>query len=172
VQNAGCDESQNCLTNGGKDGRPVTRFPGQLRLHRALDEIGWTDLDGLNEAARQKFQLLAEPVLITKDGIILSGIGSWRLALSEERRDISCIEYDINEDESLQFFLAIHRARSRLNSFVLIRLALTLEPYLQQKALEKMRIGGRCKGSTDLSKADRIDVRREIANAAGTELAA
>jgi hypothetical protein len=89
------------------------------------------------------------------------------LALSEHKQHISCIELDINEDESLQYILAIHRTRSRWNSIVLIRLALTLEPHFQQKALENMRTGGRCKGSTNLSKADRIEVRREIANAAG-----
>jgi hypothetical protein len=158
----------NEIASDHKEGRPVTRFPEQLRPHRSLDEIGWTDTDDLNQVARRKVQPLPDPVLITKNGIILSGIGSWRLALSEHRQHISCIEYDVDEDESLQYVLAIHRTRSRWNSFVLIRLALTLEPYFQQKALDNMRTGGRFKGSTNLSKADRIDVRREIATAAGS----
>jgi hypothetical protein len=35
----------------GLEGRPVLRSPGQLRLHRALEELGWTRLIGeLNEA--------------------------------------------------------------------------------------------------------------------------
>lgn len=129
-----------------KEGSPVTRFPEQLRPHRSLDEIGWTDIDDLNQVARRKCQPLPDPVLITKNGTILSGIGSWRLALSEHRQHISCIEYDIDEDESLQYILAIHRTRSRWNPFVLIRLALTLEPHFQQKALDNMRTGGRYKG--------------------------
>jgi len=158
----------NEIASDHKEGRPVTRFPEQLRPHRALDEIGWTDIHDLNEAARRKFQLLPEPVRTTKNGTILSGIGSWRLALSEHRQQISCIEYDVNEDESLQYILAIHRTRSRWNSFVLIRLALTLEPHFQQKAHDNLRAGGKYKGSTNLSKADRVEVRREIANAAGT----
>ena len=156
------------VANGGKEGRSVTRFSEQLRPHRALDAIGWTDIHEINEAARRKFQLVAEPILITMKGIILSGIDSWRLALSEGRQHIPCIEYDLDETECIEYILATHRTRSRWNSFVRIRLALTLEQYFQQRALDNMRAGGKCKGSTNLSKADRIEVRREIANGAGT----
>jgi hypothetical protein len=156
------------VANGRKEGRPVTRFSEQLRPHRALDATGWTDIHEINEAARRKFQLVAEPILITTHGIILSGINSWRLALSEVEKHIPCIEYDLDETECIEYILATHRTRSRWNSFVRIRLALTLEPCFQQRALDNMRAGGKCKGSTNLSKADRIEVRREIANAAGT----
>jgi hypothetical protein len=84
------------------------------------------------------------------------------------RQQITCVQYDIDENESLQFILAIHRSRRRWNAFVSIRIALTLEPYFQQKAVENMRAGGKHKGSTNLSKADRIEVRQEVANAAGS----
>lgn len=47
-----------------------------------------------------------------------------------------------------------------------IRLALTLTPYLQQKALENMRIGGKHKGLANLPKAELTDVRQEIARIA------
>jgi hypothetical protein len=156
------------IGNSRKEGRPVTRFSEQLRPHSALDAIGWTDISEANEVARRKFQLVAEPILITMTGIILSGIESWKLALSEGRQQIPCIEYDLDETECIEYILAAHRTRSRWNSFVRIRLALSLEPYFQQRALDNMRAGGKCKGSTNLSKADRIEVRREIANAAGT----
>jgi hypothetical protein len=42
-----------------------------------------------------------------------------------------------------------------------------LEPSLQQKALDNMRAGGKCKGWASLPDARRIDVRREIAQIAG-----
>jgi hypothetical protein len=42
-------------------------------------------------------------------------------------------------------------------------LALTLEPNLQQRALDNMRDGGRYKGSANLPEAQHIDVRQEIA---------
>lgn len=156
------------IANGHREGRPVTRYSEQLRPHQALDAIGWTDINEINEVTRRKLQLVPEPILITTEGIILSGIGSWRLALSEGRQQIDCIEYDLDQEECIQYILAVNRTRPRWNSFLLIRLALTLETYFQHKALDNMRTGGKCKGSTNLSKADRIEVRREIANAAGT----
>jgi len=58
------------------EGRPVVRSPEQLRLHRALHELGWTAVvDELNDAARLKNQSLPEPILITTKGTILAGFG-------------------------------------------------------------------------------------------------
>jgi len=151
-----------------KEGVLVRRLPDQLRTHRVLDEIGWIDVGELNDAARRKFQGVLEPILITHNGTILSGVGSWQLALLEGRQQISCVEYDVDENESLQYILAIHKARRPWNSFISIRIALKLETYFQHKALENMRAGGKHKGSTNLSKADRIEVRQEIATAAGS----
>ncbi len=151
-----------------KEGVLVSRLPEQLRPHLVLDEIGWTGLDELNEAARRKLESVREPILITKNETILSGLGSWQLALFEGRQQIPCVQYDIDENESLQFILAIHRTGKRWNSFVSIRIALRLEPYFHQKAVDNMRAGGKYKGSTNLSKADRIEVRQEVANAAGS----
>lgn len=150
-----------------KEGALVRRSPEQLRPHPVLDEIGWTDIEEINDAARQKTQGVQQPILITHQGIILSGVGSWPLAVFEGRQEITCVHYDIDDNEALQYILAIHRARKPWNSFMSIRLALKLEPYFQQKALENMRAGGKYKGSTNLSKADRIEVRQEVANAAG-----
>jgi hypothetical protein len=149
--------------------RPVVRSPEQLRLHRALDKLGWTGLiNELNDAARLNDHSLPEPILITTNGTILAGSGHWRLAMFEGRHEINCIEYPLSEDEALEFILSHHQTRCGWNDFVRIRLALTLEPTLQQRALDNMRAGGRDKGSTNLSKADRIDVREEIAKRAGT----
>jgi hypothetical protein len=151
-----------------KEGVLVRRSPDQLRPHRVLDEIGWTDVGELNDAARRKVQGVLEPILITHNGTILSGVGSWHLALLEGQQQISCFQYDVDENESLQYILAIHKVRSPWNSFISIRIALRLEAYFQHKALENMRAGGKHKGSTNLSKADRIEVRQEIATAAGS----
>src|SRR5262249_14786501 len=67
------------------------------------------------------------PVLIPTTGIILSGFGPWRLAVFESREHIECIEYEVSEDESLQFILSHHRSRRGWNNFVRIRLALRLD---------------------------------------------
>ena len=65
------------------EGRPVVRFPEQLRLHRALEELGWAGgIDEFNNVARLKNQSVPEPILITTNGTILVGFGRWRLAAS------------------------------------------------------------------------------------------
>ena len=73
----------------------------------------------------------------------------------------------LDENESLQFILSNYRSRRAWNAFVRIRLALTLEPSLQQKALDNMRAGGKHKGSATLPDVQRIDVRQQIAAIAG-----
>jgi ParB-like chromosome segregation protein Spo0J len=149
-------------------GRPVTRFPGQLRLHRALDELGWTGvIDEFNEAARQPNQSLPEPILITTNGIILAGIGRWRAAVFDGRQELNCIEYSLGDDEALRFILTHYGIRRGWNPYVRIFLALTWELSFQEKARDNMRAGGKLKGSANLPKAEHIDVRHEIARAAG-----
>jgi hypothetical protein len=149
-------------------GRAVVRRSEQLRLHPALIEVGWSgDIEEFYDAARIKNQSVPEPVLITTSGIILCGFGVWRLAVFESREQIRCMEYEVSEEESLQFILSRHRSRRGWNNFVRIRLALRLEPVLHQKALENMSAGGKHKGSATLPDVQRIDVRQQIAAIAG-----
>ena len=93
--------------------------------------------------------------------------GRWRSVAFDGGHEINCIEYPLSEDESLQFMLAYHKTRCGWNAFVRIRLALALEPNLQQRALDNMREGGRYKGSANLPEVQHIDVRQEIARVAG-----
>jgi hypothetical protein len=79
---------------------------------------------------------------------------------------IPCIEYPFNNDESLQFVIKHHKPRRGWKAFVRIRLALTLEPSLQQRALDNMRAGGKYKGSATLPDLERVDVRQQIATIA------
>jgi hypothetical protein len=152
----------------GPEGRPVVRYPQQLRLHRALEEFGWTgEIEEFNQAARLSHLSVTDPILITTSGTILSGFGRWQSAVFNGLFEINCIEYPFNEDESLQFILTHHQTRSGWNDFVRICLALALETTLQQNAIENMRAGGKLKGLANLPEADRIDVRKEIARAAG-----
>lgn len=138
-----------------------------MQLHPALEELGGIGaVRELNVAARNKLPI-PEPIFITPNGTILTGIGAWRLALFEGSQEIRCFEIAISEDDSLQFILAHHRDRRGWNPFVLICLALRLEPYFQQKALENMRAGGKLKGLANLPDAQHINVREQIAIAAG-----
>jgi hypothetical protein len=133
-----------------------------------LEEVGWTGvIDEFNHAARRKDHSVPGLILITINGTILAGIGRWRSAVLEGRHEINCIEYPLSEDEALQFIISHHQPHRGWNAFVRIRLALTREPYLQQKAVENMRAGGKYKGSANLPEAQHLDVRQEIASIAG-----
>jgi hypothetical protein len=149
--------------------RSVFRSPGSLRPHRALEELGWTGgLDEFNDATTWLTHTSApEPILVTTNGTILSGFGQWRSAVLDGRPGIDCFECALNEEESLQFILAHHQRQTGWNDFIRIRLALTLEPHLQQRAVDNMRAGGRFKGSANLPEARYVDVREEIASVAG-----
>jgi hypothetical protein len=133
-----------------------------------LEECGWiSEADELNSAVRAQQHSAAEPVLISTSGIILAGFGEWQRALLEGKEELQCVEYSVNDDEALQYILKLHQPLWGWNSFLRIRLALTLEPQLRQKAVDNMRAGGKFKGSAKLPDFRQIDVRREIANAAG-----
>ena len=150
------------------EGHPVVRSLEQLRLHRALEELGRIGLiDEFNEAARLTNPSVIEPILITTNGTILAGFGRWRAAVVNGGHEINCIEYPRSEDEALQFILTHHQTRCGWNAFVRIRLALNLEPYFQQRALDNMCAGGKYKGWANLPEAQHIEVRQEIARAAG-----
>jgi hypothetical protein len=151
-------------------GRAVVRLAGQLRIHTALEELGFSGaIREINQLAKVGGSTVPEPVLITQNGTILAGFERWRLALSGvgTTQEIHCIEYAIGEDDSLPFILSHHRIRHQWNRFVLISLGLTLEPALQKKALNNMQAGGKLKGTAILPKAEHIDVREQIANLAG-----
>jgi hypothetical protein len=150
------------------EGRPVVRSPEQLRLHPALQELGWTvAIDEFNDAGRLKDQPVPVPILITTNGTILAGFGRLRSALFDDQHEINCVEYPLSEEEALPFIITHHRPQSGWNAFIRIRLALKLELYIQQRALDNMRAGGKYKGSANLPEAQHIDVRQEIARAAG-----
>src|SRR5438132_12211539 len=102
------------------EGRPVVRSPEQLRVHRALYELDLMDVaGGLNDAARLRDLFPPEPILITKNGTILVGLGRWRLALLDGRQSINCIQYVVNEEPAIEFMLAQQQPRQGWHAFVL-----------------------------------------------------
>ena len=148
--------------------QPVPRLTELLRPHPAFDQIGWRDIEDLNRVSRRDSQLVFEPLRITKQGIILSGVGEWQLAVFERKPYVYCLEYDLDNNQALQFILERSGTQKGLKDFVRIRLALTLEDYLRAKGRENMSAGGKRKGLTNSPNLTAIDVRRSIANVAGT----
>jgi hypothetical protein len=110
---------------------------------------------------------VAEPVLITSSGIVISGVREWHAALSEGRPVLSCTEYELSDDEALQLILTLQQSRGAWNAFTRIQIALQQEPYLQARARANQIAGGTNKGSVNLPEGRHIDVREEIAYLAG-----
>jgi len=63
-----------------------------------------------------------------------------------------------------------HRRLNGFNAFVRILLALELEPFFKERARSNQRAGGQKKGSSSLTEAERLDVRSEVAAAAGVSV--
>jgi hypothetical protein len=76
----------------------------------------------------------------------------------------------MSEAEALQNILQRHRRSSGLNDFVRICLGLELEPFLKLQGRAKQQAGGQNKGSSILTEAGRLDVRKEIARIAGVSV--
>jgi hypothetical protein len=108
--------------------------------------------------------------VITRERIVIDGYARLELARLMGRLVLPCIEYELTEDEALRWLLQRHRRSNGMNDFCRILLALELEPWLKEKALSNQRAGGQNKGSSKLTEAERLDVRTEIAAAAGVSV--
>jgi hypothetical protein len=108
-----------------------------------------------------------EHILITRDRTIIDGYALWELAKELKRPTLQCIEYDLSETEALEWLLQRNRRSAGLNHYSRIMLALDLEHELTEKARANKQIGGQQKGLSNLTKADQMHVRSEIAKAAG-----
>ena len=115
----------------------------------------------------QQAGAMREPLLITTDGTILDGHVRWQVAVEQRRPSLLCIEYDLTEEEALQFVIERHRTSEGLNDFCRIVLALRLEPYFRKGAHRRQRAGGSNTRASNLTNVDRIDVRADIAHVAG-----
>ena len=152
-------------------GRLVTCHPNELRPHPSYIRhnlaVHACQLSAVAELGDLAFR---EPLVITQDHIILDGFARWTLARLQGRSTLPCIEYEMPEAEALQNLLQRHRRSSGLNDFIRICLALELEPLLKSEGRAKQQAGGQNKGSSILTKADRLDVRKEIARLAGVSV--
>ncbi|MGE5084581.1 MAG: hypothetical protein ACM3ND_16940 [Acidobacteriota bacterium] len=79
---------------------------------------------------------------------------------------LQCIERDLTPEEALEELIRTHCSTRGLIDFVRIELALDLEPYFREKARTNQEAGGKDKGSSKLTIAQRVDTRREVAGVA------
>ena len=73
-------------------------------------------------------------------------------------------------EEAVLWLLQKARPVSGLNGFSRVLVALDLEHFFKERALANQRMGGEMKGSSNLTEANRVNVRREIAAAAGVSV--
>lgn len=148
----------------------VTRRVEHLRPHPRYEELcGPIHEKTLFDMAKRGEALFEEPLSVTDTGIVLDGYKRWLLARDEGRDLLFCYQYSIDDDrEVLRFLVDLQLRKPAIQcDFFRILLALELEPMLMEAARERQRIGGREKGSSNLTKARPLDVRSEIARMAG-----
>jgi hypothetical protein len=138
--------------------------PSYLRCHVTVPA---SKLSALTELGDLAFQ---EPLVITRDRTIIDGYARWQLAQLQGRATLPCLKYELSEAEALHWLIQRHRRSSSLNDFSRILLAIELEPWFKEKARSNQRAGGQNKGSSKLTEAESVDVRSEIANAAGVSV--
>ena len=73
----------------------------------------------------------------------------------------------MTDEEALEALIRHHGRLSGLNDFCRILLALDIEPTLGEAARINQQLGGQIKGSSNLTEAQRRDVRQELAKMAG-----
>lgn len=149
-------------------GRLVSRPVAELRPHPSYQRHGiavtTTQLSAL--ASIPSDALFREPLEIARGGSILDGYARWQIACERGVETLACLEYDLTEEQALIRLIQTHHRVRGLNDFCLIVLALELEPMLRERARVNQQRGGHEKVSSNLSKAERLDVRKEIARAA------
>lgn len=152
-------------------GRLVTCRVEELRPHAAYERhrfaVSPSRLSALAERGVCAFN---DPIIIARNRTIIDGRCRWELARREGRTTVTCIEYDLTEEEALRWLLYRHRRVEGMNAFCRILLALDLELWFREQARVNQSAGGRIKGSSKLTEAERVDVRSEIAVAAGVSL--
>jgi hypothetical protein len=106
------------------------------------------------------------PIVVTQTGIVIDGYGRWDLARRHGRQSILCLEYALSEEDALRRLILSHCPVRGLNSYCRSLLTLDLEPSLREKARLNQQIGGENKGFSDLTEADKLEVRSELARVA------
>jgi hypothetical protein len=108
-----------------------------------------------------------EPIVVIRNLTIIDGYARFQLARHQGRQTLLCLEYDLTEEDALRWLIQSHRPSWGLNAFSRVLLALDLEPFLQEAARANQRIGGQRKGLSNLTEAQKVDVRSQLAEAAG-----
>lgn len=170
-QNGQGISSHNSPTITHTRGQVVPWRVGDLRPHPSYARLGIkvpaARLNALLEMGEDAFLF---PLIITSNGIVIDGYARLEIARLQGRSTVDCIEYNISEEEALRRLLLCHRPSPGLPPFTRITMARDLAKSLREKALQHQQAGGKSKGSSKLTEAERVEVRKEIATAAGVSV--
>ena len=149
----------------------ITCSVDELRPHPSLVRLNIVpSAHDLSAAIRQRDRAIKEPLTITRDRYILAGHAQWNMACRQGDTALLCLQLDMTEEEALLWLIQKHQRSSSINDFSRILLALELEPWFKARARSNQQAGGKMKGSSNLTEADKLDVRSEIATAAGVSV--
>jgi hypothetical protein len=166
------DECGNSLAAGADPKcRLVWRQAGELVAHPSYLRNGLavpvSKIAALRELGDLAFK---EPIIVTRDRVIIDGYARWQTARKCGRKAVLCLEYDLSEIEALRWLIQSHFPSRGLSAYSRILLARDLRPSLRERALSNQQVGGRHRDPSNLTEAEKIDVRREIAKAAGVSV--
>jgi hypothetical protein len=124
----------------------------------------------LNELLELGEDAFIFPLFVTSTGIVIDGYARLEIARLHGRETVMCVEFDLSEEEALRRLILCHRRLTGLPAFCRIKLALPMAKSLKEKALQHQQDGGKNKGSSKLTEAQTIDVRKKIAAVAGVSV--
>jgi len=136
----------------------LCKHPTYAELQLAVSPIQLAALKRLGSLA------FKDPVLITREGVIIDGYARKEYADSLNISMLACVELDVSEEEALRVILNKHRRSAGWNDYNRIRMASRLKEVVRRGARANQQAGGHLKGSSKLTEAN---VRKEIARAAG-----
>jgi hypothetical protein len=141
--------------------RDLTPHPSYAQLGIKIPASRLNELLELGEDA------FVFPLSVTSTGIVIDGYTRLEIARLQGRETLMCVEFDIPEEEALRRLILCHRRLPGLPPFCRVKLAVPLAKSLKEKALQHQQNGGKNKGSSKLTEAQTIDVRKRIAALVG-----
>lgn len=145
--------------------RTIIRAVVELRKHPAYEELNLAVSPEQLAALKRAGKLaLKDPLLVTREGIIIDGYARREYADRLGVPTLPCVEIIADEDETLCMILNKHRRSPGWNDYNRIRMASRLKDCYRKDARSNQQTGGHLKG---LSKLTEASVRKRIADAAG-----
>lgn len=156
--------SEQLSSTNSFSGQLVVLALNQLRPHPSYVKhqlsVSASVLAALEAVGGEAFRF---PIIVSRTGVIIDGYARWELARRQSRETIACLEYDLSDEDALRWLIQCHAPSKGLNGFFRSLLALDLEPYLRERARTNQRTGGQSKGSSNLTEAQKVEVRSEVA---------